>query len=302
MQKNKNHKKVSKKELQKIQKKKIKENKKKQKELLKLQKAEEKKQKQEMKKRLNPKEVKKIKARKKAIKYVSLIFAICILVILFILSPVFYIKEIIVTGNEKVPENTIISLAGIPENTNIFKVTNTSLKKKIKENAYIDTVTSKKTLPSTLKIEVTEREAEYMLEYGNSFAYIDKNGYILEISKEQLEGKIKISGYVTSQEIIIPGNRLCNEDLQSLNVISQILKSAENVQIDSLITTVIINKNEYSLYMESEGKTVELGDTSNLETKLLYAKEIINRTKGENGVIHVNVDLNTKRAYFTKNT
>jgi len=295
-------KKENQKKLKKIQKKKQKLYNKKKKELLKLQKQEEKKRRQELNRKTNPKELKKIKARNKAIKTFSLIGAILVLVILFILSPVFYIKDIRVSGNSKISSNTILSLAGIPDNTNIFKVTENSLRKKIKENAYIDTVNIKRVLPSTLLIDVTERDAAYMLEFGSSFAYIDQKGYILEISKDALDGKVKIRGYATSEESIIPGNRICKEDLESLNVISQIMTSAENNGINDQITTVIIDKNDYSIYLESEGKTIEFGDTSNLETKMLYAKEILNRTKGESGVIHVNVDLNTKRAYFTKNT
>lgn len=297
-----NQEKANQKRIKRIQKQKRSFYKKKQKELKKLQKAEIKKEKQRLKKRINQKEIKKIRAYKSMIKAVSIFIAIIILLILLILSPVFSIKDVQVTGNKNLTENTIISLANIEPDTNIFKVTSKSLKEKIKENAYVNTVTIKKVYPSTIIIKITEREVNYLLEYSSAYAYIDNQGYILEISKEKIDNKIKISGYVTSIESIIPGNRLCQEDLQKLNVISQINNISKNIGIQNLITSINIEKNNYSLYLESEGKKVELGDNSNLETKLLYVKEIVERTKGEEGVIHVNVNLNEKRAYFTKNT
>ena len=302
MQKNIREETVNKKRLTQIQKQKKALYKRKQKELKKLQKAEAKREKQRIKRRLNAKELNKIRAYKSMMKGISLFIAIVILLILLLLSPVFYVKNVEVTGNKNIPGNTILSLANIPDCTNIFKVTTKELKTKIKENAYINTVNIKKIYPSTIIINVTERETAYMLEYASSYAYIDNQGYILEISKDKIENKIKITGYITSVECIIPGNRLCQDDLKSLNVISQIKNIANNIGIENLITTINIEKNNYSLYLESEGKKVELGDNSNLETKLLYVKEIVNRTKGEDGVIHVNVNLNEKRAYFTKNT
>lgn len=297
-----NQEKANQKRIKRIQKQKRSFYKKKQKELKKLQKAEIKKERQRLKKRINQKEIKKIRAYKSMIKAVSIFIAIIILLILLILSPVFSIKDVQVTGNKNLTENTILSLANIEPDTNIFKVTSKSLKEKIKENAYVNNVTIKKVYPSTIIIKITEREVNYLLEYSSAYAYIDNQGYILEISKEKIDNKIKISGYVTSIESIIPGNRLCQEDLQKLNVISQINNISNNIGIQNLITSINIEKNNYSLYLESEGKKVELGDNSNLETKLLYVKEIVERTKGEEGVIHVNVNLNEKRAYFTKNT
>lgn len=293
---------VNKKRLKEIQAKKKAEYKKKQKELKKIQKQEELLEKRRLKKRLNAKEIQKIKRYKSMMKVCISVAGAVILLILLLLSPVFYIKDIKISGNNQISTNTILSLIGIEENTNMLKVTANSLKNKIKENAYIDTVKIKKVYPSTILIDVTERECAYMLEYASSYAYIDNQGYILEISKEPLEGKVKISGYVTSVESISAGNRLCQDDLKKLNIISQIMSIAQNIEIQSLITSITINKNEYSLFLESEGKKVELGDNTNLETKLLYVKEIVNRTKGEDGVIHVDVNLNEKRAYFTKDT
>ena len=60
-----------------------------------------------------------------------------------------------------------------------------------------------------------------MLEYGGSYAYIDNQGYILEISANIKEGLAKITGYETAQDEIVPGNRLCENDLEKLTKTSE---------------------------------------------------------------------------------
>ena len=52
--------------------------------------------------------------------------------------------------------------------------------------------------------------------------------------------------------------------------------------------------------LKEEKKTVHLGDSSNLSTKMLYVISIIEENKGIEGEILVNTDLNNKGAIFRK--
>ena len=53
--------------------------------------------------------------------------------------------------------------------------------------------------------------------------------------------------------------------------------------------------------MENEGKTVYIGNTANLNIKMLYIKTILEKEKGTNGKIYVNRDLNVQKPYFSPN-
>ena len=105
------------------------------------------------------------------------------------LSPVFYIKNIEVEGNSKISSEQIKALLQINSTTNIFEESNNKVNAKLKENKYIEKADVRRILPSTLKVNVVEREVEYLLEYANSYAYTDKNGNILEVSANPVEGK-----------------------------------------------------------------------------------------------------------------
>ena len=176
----------------------------------------------------------------------------------------------------------------------------TTMLLKIKQNAYIDTVNVRRKLPNQITIEITERMPTFMITLGNAYVYMNNQGYLLEVSRKALQLP-EITGFQTKEEDILPGKRLVAEDLQRLDQVLQIMKSAESNGIKDMITEINIeNKQDYVLELKEEKKTVHLGDSSNLSTKMLYVISIIEENKGIEGEILVNTDLNNKGAIFRK--
>ena len=102
-----------------------------------------KKQMQTKKKKISKKERK----RQKRIKRVKFILKLVVIIGIIaggttfaLVSPIFNIKDIIVTDNNKVPNDTIISLSTLQLEQNIFKFYNKNIENKIKENPYIEKV------------------------------------------------------------------------------------------------------------------------------------------------------------------
>ena len=243
---------------------------------------------------------KKRKAFLRLVKWATLILLLIGGGIGFLLSSFFNIKEIEIVGNNKLTRDEAISLSQIEIEENTFKLSKNKIEKNIKQNAYVESVKIKRNLPSTILIEIEERVPTYMITFANAYAYINNQGYFVEISKEKLELPI-ITGYATKEEDIQLGERLCTEDLQKLDDILQIMKAAESNEIANTVTKInISDKQDYVLELKSEKKTVHVGDTSNLSTKMLYIKEIIEQNKKIEGEILVNTDLNNKWAIFRK--
>ena len=232
------------------------------------------------------------------IKWTSLVMLLIGGSIYFLLSSFFNIDNIVILGNEKMTQETIISLSGIELEQNTFKISKSKVEQAIKTNAYIDSVKIKRKLPDTIEIQVVERKPAYMLTLGNAYVYMNTQGYLLEISQEKLELPI-ITGILTPEDQIQEGNRLYAEDLQKLSNVIQIMDSANNNDIGKLITKInISNKQDYVLELKSEKKNVHVGDTSNLSTKMLYIKKVLQNEKKKEGDIFVNTDLSTKGAVF----
>lgn len=244
-------------------------------------------------------QLKKEKRRKKLALFLLIVIAIC----LFLLSPIFNLKNVNIVGNSKVSSEEILSLSGLVHNESIFKVNKASVSNKIYKNPYIENIEIRRKIPSTINIQVVERETRFMLEFANAYVYINSQGYMLEITQEKAEVPL-ISGFTTELEEINPGNRLCTEDLKRLQIVIEIMEVAKNNNIANLVTKVdISDTSDYIVEFASEGKIAHLGDCatskSNLNTKILYVKELIEEyEKGVEGEIFVNMDLNTKKVYF----
>ena len=216
-------------------------------------------------------------------------------------SPIFNIKEIKVSNNNIVSSEEIISLSTLKTDENIFKFSKNNVKNKIKENAYIENVQIKRKIPKTIEINIIEREPKYSIDFMGKYAYINNQGYILEISEDN-KGLPIIQGIITNEEEIVPNNRLNIDDLNSLENIIKIMNIAKESNLESIVTSIdISDKNNYILYIEQEKKRIHLGDNTNLSNKILYAIGIIEKEKDVEGDIYVNGDFNDKfQAFFRK--
>lgn len=246
-------------------------------------------------KKLSEKQIKRRKLILKLIKWISLSLIIIGIVICIMLSPLFNIKNIKVKNNNKISYEQIVSLSSIQINENTFKYSKRDIKNKIKENAYIEEVKVKRLMPDVFQIEVKERTAKLMLLYGNAYVYINSQGFILEISDENINLPI-IKGYKTEEKDIVPGKRLCNEDLDKLSVVLKIIEFSQSEQILDKITGIDIeDEDDYKIIMENEQKIAHLGNCSMLEERILWVKTILNEIKDLPGDIFVNMNLNSER-------
>lgn len=248
----------------------------------------------------NKKVQKRKKRNKRIIKWTSIAVIVIGGVIFALCSPIFNIKNITAVNNNILSQDTLISLSGLKTDQNIFRFLKSDVEKNLKENPYVESVRVNRKLPDTVEIDVTERQRNFSIKFLNGYAYINNQGYILEISEEN-GGLPVIQGTETAEENIVPGNRLDLNDLKKLETVIKIVKIAKENEIAEKISLLdISNKDEYILYFEGEKKTAYLGDGSNLNTKMLYVKEIMEKYEaGKEGTIFVDGDFNNKfKAYF----
>lgn len=263
----------------------------------------------EVKKQPKPTDTKKKTKKKKRIidtnsnkfgifKTIFIIIVSIALLILLLSSSLFNIKHVEVLGNTRLSSNKVVSLSKLNIDENIFKFNKNDVKKSIKESAYVEDVSIKRKLPSTVIIEIDERIPTYMLQFTDSYVYINNQGYMLEISNDKLEIPI-ILGFVTDLNNIKAGNRLDLADLEKMNTVIKIYETARNSDLNEYITKIdISNSKENKIVMEELKKTVYLGDLSNLNAKMLELKEILHKMQGKEGEVFLNIDLNTQKPYF----
>ena len=240
-----------------------------------------------------------IKRIKRIVKFTLLLGIIIGAIVFATCSPIFNITDIEVLNNNRVSSETVISLSGINTNENIFRFIATKVSNNIKQNAYIEDVKIRRVLPNKVQIEVTEREPRFSIPVLGEFAYMSTQGYILEITQNELNLPI-IYGLQTAEENITAGNRISKEDLESLEMILRIMNVMGDSGLSEKVTSIdISDKNDYSIYIQEERKTIHLGDGSNLSNKMLYVMAILEEEKDVTGEIFANGDLNSDfRVYF----
>ena len=199
----------------------------------------------------------KKKKIKKFLKFLTLVLIIIGGFVFAFVSPIFNINEITVKNNNQIATETIISLSELQKDQNIFRFSRNKIEDQIRTNPYIESVTVKRKIPNRIEITVEERTKNYNVEFLNGYAYINNQGYILEISEQKLDMPV-IQGVSTEEEQIVAGNRLNSDDLEKLETVIQIMNICKNYELDNKITSInISNKNNYEVFIESENKNKE---------------------------------------------
>lgn len=244
-----------------------------------------------------PKKKQKTRSKKTTVILVIIVLLICGLVFL-LFSNMFEIKNIEIKNNSRLSKEKIEEICDFDKYRNIFWVTNIGISKDLEKNAYVENVKIHKKLPDTLIIDIKERVPRYMLQIADSYVYINNQGYLLEVSTENI-GLPIILGLKTDLSNVEAGKRLDVEDLKRLETIIKIMDTAAVHNIDNLITKIDISDDRnYTIILESEGKTVYLGDATDLNTRMIYLSGILNREKGVAGEIFLDMNLNTEDAFF----
>ena len=247
--------------------------------------------------KINAKQALNLK-KKKRIKIAACIILIIFTLILILSSPLFNIKDITVVGNSKLTTDEVISISGIKTDVNIFALNKLKAKKKLLENPYVADVYIKRCYPNSINIDVKEKVPTFMIQFANSYIYVNNQGYMLEISTEPIEVPVLL-GIKTDLSKVKPGNRLDMEDLKKFNVLIQIMDITKNFELEELITRIdITDSSDYIVYMDSEGKKIYLGDGVDLNTKILPLSKILEQTIGKSGEIFLNMDLNEQNPRF----
>lgn len=254
------------------------------------------------KKSKNKKKNDKPKSKKGLV--VFLIILVIAGIISFLLtSSLFKINEVEIVNNSKVTLESIKEIVNFDNYRNIFWVNTFAVEKEIEaNNAYIESVKVSRKLPNTVVIDVKERTPKYMLQIADSFVYINNQGYMLEVSTENI-GLPIILGFKTDLSNIEVGKRLDVEDLKKMQNIIKIVQTANVNEVGEYITKIdISDERNYCLVLEGLQKNVYLGDCSDLNTKMLYLNGILELYKDTPGDIFLNMDLNSEKAYFRERT
>ena len=210
--------------------------------------------------------------------------------------------EVIIDAKEsQITAEQIISLSGVKTGDKLYQDLRSTIVKRIEENPYIKSAEIKRDLSGKVTIKISQRKPAYMINYAGQYIYIDKEGYILEVNSVSIEAPI-ILGFSTDFSALSIGNtkiRLNQKDLEKLDMVNQILSNFKSNNVENTVNSIdVSDKKDFVLRLDSEGKEVHLGDGSDINTRVLYMKKILESETGHTGIIYINGNLDEGYVYF----
>lgn len=254
--------------------------------------------------------ISKIENNKKKNK--RIVFIIVILFVLFFIIGIRKfpkIKEIDViistSSNDekelKLTKEEIINNSGLKIGDKLYRYLRSEIAKNIEQIPYVNSVNIERNINGKIILKVIQREPKYLINYAGNYIYIDKDAYILEINSNNIEKPILI-GLMTDFSNISIGDikvKLNKEDFEKIQIVNNMINIMEKNEFTNKINSIdLTDRNNFIIHFDDDGKTVYLGDETDLNTKVLYIKKIIQKEVGNNGEIYVNGNLDEGYVYF----
>lgn len=210
------------------------------------------------------------------------IFLLIILGII-VVSTQFNIETIQVAGNVHYTEDEIIELVvgtGYNQNTLLLYLKNKF--QPMEEIPFVEKVDVEYISNHVITITVYEKAMAGCVQFMNEYMYFDKDGIVLESSKERLSDIPCIDGIHFDEMIMY--EPLPIEDKNFFNTVlslTQLLQKYE-LPVDDVRFT---SKNEIILYCN--GIQVLLGDGSNIEEQVSELGNILEKIEGKKGTLYM---------------
>lgn len=225
------------------------------------------------------------KKRLKAIGMAVLILALLLAIAILVVVKVFTVEKVKVTGNEHYPDETMADW--LLDDEYCWNSLYVYFKYEFVEPAempFVDSMEVSLESPHTLSIKVYEKALlgrVYIDALGQN-AYFDKDGFVVELSSEVIEGIPVISGLdvekiVLYEKLPIKGKNI----LKNLLSLTQMLKKYEQVPDN-------VKYGEEGNYTLQYGEIkVLIGQARNLNEKVVRLSHVLPGLEGQKGTLHL---------------
>lgn len=220
------------------------------------------------------------------------IMLISLFAILCLKLSYFNIKVIQVNGSKNISDKDIVNLSNISIGNNIFYIHTTSSINNILSNPYIYSASIKKKLPSTIIIDVIERNAVFYAKYDNKYLVIDSDGIVLQ-KKDDIKNMklVRLDGFDYSKVEV--GKPIKDDDKRKIDAMTTIGSMIPSSSAVSGMTSVDLTSSvDIKVYFGD--LYIRLGDATNIDKKVNKAVNILQRKElqGAKGYIDVSFDGN----------
>ncbi|MBR5577961.1 MAG: FtsQ-type POTRA domain-containing protein [Lachnospiraceae bacterium] len=217
--------------------------------------------------------------------------------LLIIIANVYHVKIITVEGNIHYSNDEIVAMVMEKKwEQNSVYLSLKYRKKDISGIPFIEKISVNIVAPDEIKIVVYEKAVAGYIEYLGKYMYFDKDGIIVETSKDRTEGIPEITGLkfdyvVLHQELPIENKEIFQSILDMTQLLEKYQIHTDKIYFDK--------DNQMILYFQDI--KVRLGDITNIDDKIIRLKSVLPKIEGEKGILHMeNFEKNSTNIIFNK--
>ncbi len=234
----------------------------------------------------NSVENKHVKKRKRKLlnpKNIAVIICVLFGAVLFMLSPVFTIKNIEITTMDKYSKDELCSMLNLKTGTNMFLFNRFSASKVLKNNNYVEDYNISYKFPDTIKIDITERKVRGYVPYMGSYLYIDEYGRVLEINSQMSSALPVVEGL--KFDTFVLGEKINAENKEAFDIMVTIAQLMNKYELLDIVVKIDVSDiNKVTAFVNNI--EVNLGDMSNGDQKIRTMGEVVkNLGPNDRGVL-----------------
>lgn len=180
----------------------------------------------------------------------------------------------------------IIGQSGVAKGDNLIRLSPKTVEKTLKDKfVYCDGVSVKKSFPTTLIIEFTPAETTYNYVVDGKYAYVSKEGRVLETNQDtQAEGAMIVSGVDVGA--VRQGDQIQSADQERMTTLSKLQTELSDAGFTDITQIDLTDLNTVKIHYQDR-ITIEVQDTSESSYIINAAKSILtnNISSGSKGRI-----------------
>lgn len=207
----------------------------------------------------------------------------------FVLSPYFPLKQVILLGNNTMTTEELEKQVFVDYSRNIFRIDVGELAEKLREDPYTKNVKVSRRLPDTLVFELDRRSEVASIAIENGFLIIDEEGIVLRLTQEVSQiAKPLITG--VQMDTVKVGDQLVFGKESNLNVLEELIKNIKTSGVLGSISELRFADYSDIHLITERGIDVQLGNGQDINQKMLQLKQILvdlNSKGAENGILNM---------------
>ena len=246
---------------------------------------------------------KRKKAARQTMAMTVLVVAVISVMLVLVFSQVFIVRDVMVVGNRNLLREEVVTQSGVKLGDNLLSITSQHLRQKLEQNRYIEYLGHGFDYRGTLTLRINERLGMAVVNELGLYYVLDADGMVLEVAGSAYPTEVagpKVTGFeIDPNSRITVGEKLPVHDRVQLEGMQLVVSAMEETNMLARTSLLDVSNMENMYTMTAEGAKVVLGDTSNMITKLLIAREVLSVREARGDLRGAKIDVsNGANAHF----